>query len=217
MIEITNFLLKHLYELMADDYSAGHNERVATIGLLSADVVVAGSTVRKETTTTSQKRELRHHRKQQHSKRSHKSRTEPASNDSSSSIIALEDESGDEELSSSNKESNVEQTLANQSYLNERVTTTTTITSTITHSSREQETNQQIVSFLANNHLPDLFCETFIELLFICVFLAISWIFVMIVQLHCHQLQQPARLFYCNTKFLASLMYCNSKHHLAAS
>lgn len=82
--------------------------------------------------------------------------------------------------------------------------------------SREQETNQQIVSFLANNHLPDLICETFIELLFICVFLAVTWIFVMIVQLHCHQLQQPARMFYCNTKFLSSLMYCNNKSHLAA-
>lgn len=81
--------------------------------------------------------------------------------------------------------------------------------------SRNQETNQQIVSFLANNHLPDLICETFIELLFISVFLAVSWIFVMIIQLHCHQLQQPAKFFYCNTKFLASLMYCNSKSHYA--
>lgn len=77
--------------------------------------------------------------------------------------------------------------------------------------SREQEANQQIVSFVANNQLPDLACETFIELLFICVFLAVSWIFVMIVQLHCHQVQQPAKYFYCNTKLLASLMYCN--HH----
>lgn len=83
-------------------------------------------------------------------------------------------------------------------------------------SSRDQETNQQIVSFLANNHLPDLICETFIELLFICVFLAVTWIFVMIIQLHCHQLQQPARMFYCNSKFLASLMYCNNKSHPAA-
>jgi cytoskeletal protein RodZ len=52
---------------------------------------------------------------------------------------------------------------------------------------REQETNQRIVSFLINNKLPDLACETLIELIFICVFLAVSWIFVMILQLHCHQ------------------------------
>ena len=49
---------------------------------------------------------------------------------------------------------------------------------------REQETNQQIVSFLINNQLPDLVCETVIELIFISVFLAVSWIFVMIIQLH---------------------------------
>lgn len=80
----------------------------------------------------------------------------------------------------------------------------------------EQATNHQIVSFLTNNHLPDLICETFIETLFICVFLTITWIFVMIIQLHCQQLQQPAKLFYCNTKFLASLMYCNNKSQLVS-
>lgn len=107
--------------------------------------------------------------------------------------------------------------------------------------------SQQIVSFLINNQLPDLACETLIELIFICVFLAISWILVMIIQLHCHQsssqslvdvgwpdadaasssssspTQHPsssylyARDYYCNTKFLNSLMYCNNHNSLAVS
>lgn len=141
MIEITSFLLKHLYELMADDYSAAQ---------------------------------------------------EPRFIESQQRAPAVEAQCG--QLS-------VERQNSRRSRR---------------HTSRDQETNQQIVAFLANNHLPDLICETFIELLFICVFLAITWIFVMIVQLHCHSLQQPARLFYCNTKFLASLMYCNNKSHLVA-
>jgi len=147
MIEITSFLLKHLYELMADDYNRAGQD----------------STSGRQTMVRSQQQR---HRQSGHS-----------SSHSSSSLVF-------------------------RSHQN---------------ASRAQETNQQIVSFLANNHLPDLICETFIELLFICVFLAVSWIFVMIVQLHCHQLQQPARIFYCNTKFLASLMYCNNKSHLSAS
>lgn len=99
-------------------------------------------------------------------------------------------------------------------------------------SQSEQETNQQIVLFLANNHIPDLICETFIELLFISVFMAITWIFVMILHLHCqssfgaqltseqllllapnsteaanqNKLAQPTS-FYCDTKFLSALMY----------
>lgn len=129
MIEITSFLLKHLYELMADDYNATGSSR--------APRAAAGAP------------------------------------------------SGAPER---------------------------TCNSTSARSSSNQETNQQIVLFLAQNHLPDLVCETFIELLFICVFLAVSWIFVMIVQLHCNQVHQPARQFYCNTKFLSSLMYCNHKH-----
>lgn len=107
----------------------------------------------------------------------------------------------------------------------------------------EQETNQQIVSFLINNQLPDLACETLIELIFICVFLAVSWIFVMIIQLHCHQTvsqslmdlndgapshsihshsasSSPSSAYskdtYCNTKFLNSLMYCNNHISLKA-
>lgn len=254
MIEITSFLLKHLYELMADDYSARHNDGVGAIRLLSgaseASLVSSTSLVvaekrPKTTAPAAKKRESRQQqRKQQHSKRSPKhsqvdtsqaSRSSSCSSSSSRSrsrspsssfrararardeLEGKDYESGDdsslEQILTGNSITN-SNSNTNQCYLSERVSVAA---ANITHSSREQETNQQIVSFLANNHLPDLFCETFIELLFICVFLAVSWIFVMIVQLHCHQLQQPARLFYCNTKFLASLMYCNSKHHLAAS
>lgn len=168
MIEITSFLLKHLYELMADDYNARH--------------------------TTSTAAAASRRRQQQLAR----SRSDGSQQPTTAAY--------DELCGSSSRD----QTTA----LSESTETTTTTATT----SREQETNQQIVSFLANNHLPDLICETFIELLFICVFLAVSWIFVMIVQLHCHQhaSQQPAKIFYCNTKFLSSLMYCNNKSHLSA-
>lgn len=155
MIEITSFLLKHLYELMADNYS--HSATAS----------------RNQTRSSSVDRRSRNQ-------------------ENSGSIRAQDDGSPTQlQVQASSR--------AQQQW-----------------TSREQETNQQIVSFLANNHLPDLICETFIEILFICVFLAVSWIFVMIIQLHCHQLQQPAKLFYCNTKFLASLMYCNNKFHSAS-
>lgn len=163
MIEITSFLLKHLYELMADNYNARHADQQSDgrlSGRLSGQPEVTDNPARSQ----EQKSDDNHNC-------THQSHRQSAGGSSSSSRRA----------------------------------------------SREQETNQQIVSFLANNHLPDLICETFIELLFICVFLAVSWIFVMMIQLHCHQLQQPARYFYCNTKFLASLMYCNNKSHYSAS
>lgn len=137
MIEVTSFLLKHLYELLADDYNGAGSRRVTNRN--SGAATIRGS---------------------QSSGCNAPAPTNPTS---------------------------------------------------------DQETNQQIVLFLAQNHLPDLVCETFIELLFVCVFLAVSWIFVMIVQLHCNQVHQPARQFYCNTKFLSSLMYCNNKHHELAS
>lgn len=143
MIEITSFLLKHLYELMADDYNAAGRQ-----------------------SGPSQSRR---------SGRPLSSCAEPSP------------DPGQVQMQGTRQ------------------------------SSADQETNQQIVLFLAQNHLPDLICETFIELLFICVFLAVSWIFVMIVQLHCNQVHQPARHFYCNTKFLSSLMYCNNKIQALAS
>lgn len=175
MIEITSFLLKHLYELMADDYNARHNTNT------SAATLRARRLFQQQADLTA-------------------SRGSPS--DGSRTTTTTTTSSPPDQEESCNYQSNRSETTA--------TTTTTT--------SREQETNQQIVSFLANNHLPDLICETFIELLFICVFLAVSWIFVMIVQLHCHQQasQQPAKLFYCNTKFLSSLMYCNNKAHLSA-
>lgn len=163
MIEITGFLLKHLYELMADDYTTGR------------DPPASGSS----------------------GERQRAQPEEPL--DAAGCSGATRSQQGEhDDYDNAHRAAN-RQTLAR-----------------LESSSREQETNQQIVSFLANNHLPDLICETFIELLFICVFLAVTWIFVMIIQLHCHQLQQPARMFYCNSKFLASLMYCNNKSHLAA-
>lgn len=206
MIEITSFLLKHLYELMADDYTTGQDRAPA-----------GGSGRGLE--------------------------PEPSNSGETSALLmrlAEEDEISPAQLLGRLNDDSQQQTLAACSGGSQTTTTTTTTLEEDelvlassrrsfearesylgraqqrqTNTSREQETNQQIVSFLANNHLPDLICETFIELLFICVFLAVTWIFVMIVQLHCHQLQQPARLFYCNTKFLSSLMYCNNKSHLA--
>lgn len=138
MIEITSFLLRHLYELMADDYDATSTRRAA---------------------------------------------------DRSSAATKVGASQGSECNASASPNTSDDQ----------------------------QDTNQQIVLFLAQNHLPDLVCETFIELLFICFFLTASWILVMIVQLHSDQVHQPGRQFYCTTKFLSSLMYCNNKHHELAS
>lgn len=261
MIEITSFLLKHLYELMADDYSARHNSDGA-IRLLSesnsgSNIALCESQL--NLTSESSKRSLKkeaatNQRTRIRTKIVRKSindeeeRSAPKRAPSSSPcrfedfIDQSDDQNSDDSASVASLSINYQQsatisylqTKNNENNLNtidrienlaiSRGPTAKTATTSQTQPrassviiTREQETNQQIVSFLTNNHLPDLFCETFIELLFIFVFLAISWIFVMIVQLHCHQLQQPARLFYCNTKFLASLMYCNSKHHLAAS
>lgn len=240
MIEITSFLLKHLYELMADDYNARHNSDGA-IRLLSetnsgSNIASRETTQRKhartskrslKATSTSTASKIRKNNNKKVIQVASASASESISTSSNSTSsdysteCEFERESDDQTSDDSINQTNYLQTN-NDRTLNvlERMTTISTRaapSNAVIITSREQETNQQIVSFLANNHLPDLFCETFIELLFIFVFLAISWIFVMIVQLHCHQLQQPARLFYCNTKFLASLMYCNTKHHLAAS
>lgn len=156
MIDITSFLLKHLYEFMADNYSANQPQ--------------------------------------------------PRNDQQQASSSSRQQTQSEQQLES----------LASES--------------------------QQIVSFLINNQLPDLACETLIELIFICVFLAISWILVMIVQLHCHQTSPHsivdiswsdasssstsqtssssylyARDYYCNTKFLNSLMYCNNHNSFAVS
>lgn len=198
MIEITSFLLKHLYELMADDYTTGH------------DRAPAGGSGRgsegAEPSNSSESSALLM-RLAEEDEISPLGRLNDSQTVRSGGSQSLEED--ELVMSSSRRTFETRESYLgrpqNQQQQQQRQNTT----------SREQETNQQIVSFLANNHLPDLICETFIELLFICVFLAVTWIFVMIVQLHCHQLQQPARLFYCNTKFLSSLMYCNNKSHLA--
>lgn len=167
MVEITGFLLKHLYELMADNYNSNFNYG---------------------------------HQSDQQQQQQQRRRA-----------------NREENCHTTNTNSNNNQNSENR-----------------LQEFREQETNQQIVSFLTNNQLPDLACETFIELLFICVFLAISWVFVMIVQLHYtsssllqvsagstapltrhqhhheHHQHQPAKSFYCQTAFINSLMYCNN-------
>ena len=51
---------------------------------------------------------------------------------------------------------------------------------------------EPILMFLANNQLPDLICDTFIELLSFGVVFALIWVFVAITELndigstHCH-------------------------------
>lgn len=186
MIEITSFLLKHLYELMADDYNARHS----TARRRPPRTRIRTRTSRSRQATGAHRSPIRDG-----------SQLDSANQDEFDDFVEDEDQDDDDEHEGTSC------ALARLAQGGE-----------LAETSREQETNQQIVSFLANNHLPDLICETFIELLFICVFLAVSWIFVMIVQLHCHQQAsaQPAKVFYCNTKFLSSLMYCNNKSHLAA-
>lgn len=57
-----------------------------------------------------------------------------------------------------------------------------------------EESNEfeTILIFLANNQLPDLICDTFVELLCFGVIFALIWVFVAITELneiegsHCH-------------------------------
>lgn len=181
MIEVTSFLLKHLYEFMADNYAleapsvAGANCVRRLLGCLS----------RAQAEPPPPPRRCR--------------RSSAGADDQHQCSSESQNEAGQQD-------GNATLTSGQQRQLNE--------------SEREQETNQQIVTFLIYNQLPDLACETFIELLSICVFLAISWILVMIVQLHSHPLQMEqqtkqqfhsARQVYCQTRLVNSLMYCNNK------
>lgn len=175
MIEITSFLLRHLYELMADNYDHNHGREPASV---SADAANSWTLIGS--------------RPGRHQEGAAAAAERPAG-----PSCARTDPSAD-------TGGRRRQTAISNS---------------------EQESNQQIVSFLTNNQLPDLACETFLELLFICVFVAVSWIFVMIIQLHLNQAHagQPhrqhhqAKSYYCNTRLLASLMYCNNKQaHLLA-
>lgn len=66
---------------------------------------------------------------------------------------------------------------------------------------------EPILLFLANNQLPDLICETFIEMLTISVVLAFIWIFVAISDInsvtdgsHCKLIST----FACPTKSIMS-------------
>jgi len=43
---------------------------------------------------------------------------------------------------------------------------------------------EPILMFLANNQLPDLICDTFIELLSFGVVFALIWVFVAITEMH---------------------------------
>jgi len=253
MIEVTSFLLKHLYEFMADNYAVDAQE---------AQQAAADSEQQQQLDQEDDQRDeecsifyhyfasIAHHLQGQPSGEQQLER--PAEPESQRNLAAsfgapaLRCQHGRPRaaLLRAEHERRLQRASANQ---------------------REQEANQQIVSFLTYNQLPDLACDTFIELLFICVFLAISWIFVMIIQLHCYQSAAPtqaptvsvmnqnsqnspnispnsqnvsqklasqrqqqvlasgaketggqhqyqsARHFYCNTRYLNSLMYCNNK------
>lgn len=293
MIDITSFLLKHLYELMADNYNVATQHRLrptpqypelvfadepapqqqlqqqqqqqtdAKQGLENQVIEPLGrepagdstpSTHQQVISSTSNQQAITHQtmtNARDHPDIHHQTTSSSLISSalcrfnycrraSSSGVVGSSASPSRADGSSSTDESSA-QAAAAQAVSRNRL-------------AREQETNQQIVAFLINNQLPDLACETLIELIFICVFLAVSWIFVMIIQLHCHQTSstsspflqvsssssaegstaqtflqhqtttasphesyQYARDFYCNTKFLNSLMYCNNKNSKAFS
>lgn len=195
MIEVTSFLLKHLYELMADNYNASNHASQQQQQQQQQTIPNSSSLQGSHTNYNG----------------SHSGGGEEEEEEDSDSGNESTHSQHDNNNDDTNNQRRQQWNCAGQTDVFDQTDLSQRPLIRTQQIRQEQETNQQIVAFLTNNHLPDLACDTFIELLFICVFLAISWIFVMIVQLHCHQLQQPARVFYCNTKLLASLMYCNNK------
>lgn len=153
MIEVTSFFLKHLYELMADDYNPQ--------------------------TVCNQYR--------------------PISN------IALPSEPTD---NTEPNETNAEDcpTTRDQHKLYTAPSETEMVYS-------EQEINQQIILFLVNNNLPDLICETVIELSFVFLLVASAWIFVVATQMHCQTSYEPENY---NSRLLPSLYVCNDQSRLAS-
>lgn len=273
MIEITGFLLKHLYELMADDYnSARHSDRDRYRSSVSASSLasrIVGRNADSKRDTKLNKKLKRPPNGPQKSQSSDKlvepdsgSQTngEPfekptirTTSDSRDMIYDQSQQSKDlatcerplelpalidsdtidptEANANSNLNSNAiddydnnyddddddEQEPSSSSLPMSSTSNQTNACQWVSGAqSSDQEANQQIVLFLVNNHLPDLICETFIELLFLSVFVALTWIFVMVIQLHCQTSHEPAKYFYCNTKFLSALMYCNDKSHLSS-
>lgn len=205
MIEITGFLLKHLYELMADDYNSASHSDYDRRNRRGSSYLLANQSKQEKRTgpqmdTSSKALEEDQKDESQVQKSSLNSSIE---GDNGTNLLEDLDEACEDHnlLDIEPEEANGSTFLEYQCAFGQ---------------SSEQEANQQIVLFLVNNHLPDLICETFIELLFLSVFVALTWIFMMIIQLHCQTANSDSmRYFHCNTKFLDSLMYCHDKFHLS--
>lgn len=157
MIEITSFLFKHLYELMADNYNPANTAIVCSNQYQSV-------------------------------------------NSSPQTTTNIEDNIEPNETNAQDYNTNRDQHKLCTSSETDMIYS-------------EQEINQQIISFLVNNNLPDLICETVIELTFLFLLVASAWIFVVATQMHCQTSYEPENY---NSRLLPSLYLCNDQSRLAS-
>lgn len=154
---MAEFVFKHLYELMADDY-------------------------RPTTQTSRQMPNLNSH---------HQTTTTTTT-------------TTNPHLTTNQTNSNTQQTNLNLNNRNLSQTQNTNLNSQYLQTNRQQQTpdpNDALISFLVNNHLPELAAETVIELLVLSALLACAWIAATIAQVHCNQTTTTNKLVNCPLAF----------------